>query len=238
MRLDKFLADVGVASRSELRKIIAAGRVTVNGVVCRSPKTAVCESDHVTINGETVVYQKYVYIMLNKPAGVLSATKDRQSTVLDLLDDRWKHFELFPVGRLDKDTVGLLLLTNHGELAHRLLSPTYKVPKVYEAHLDGCVVEEDIEAFAAGIAIGGGETARPATLVFDKEDPQKATVTISEGKFHQVKRMFHAVGKEVLFLKRISFGGLLLDQALKEGEYRELTKEEVHTLLERTGLGI
>lgn len=236
MRLDKFLADCGVASRSELKKIIASGRVCVNGSICRIAKTAVEETDTVLLDGQSVVYRKYVYIMMNKPAGVLSATRDRQKTVLELLDDAWAHFDLFPVGRLDKDTVGLLLLTNHGELAHRLLSPAYKVPKIYEATLDRPGEERDIEAFSKGIDIGGGEVARPATLSYDENDKTHAVVTIAEGKFHQVKRMFHAVGKEVVFLKRVSFGGLRLDEALSEGAYRELESEEIAMLFEKTSL--
>lgn len=236
MRLDKFLADCGVGSRSELKKIIASGRVCVGGTVCRSPKTSVEETDTVLLDGQSIAYRKYVYLMMNKPGGVLSATRDKQKTVLDLLGEEWKHFDLFPVGRLDKDTVGLLLLTNHGELAHRLLSPTYKVPKVYEAVLDKEGEEKDVEAFLQGIDIGGGEVARPAKLSYDATDKTKAVVTIAEGKFHQVKRMFHAVGKEVVFLKRISFGGLMLDEALEEGTYRELSEEEIHALFEKTNL--
>ena len=236
MRLDKFLADCGVASRSELKKIIASGRVCVNGSICRIAKTAVEETDTVLLDGQSIAYRKFVYIMMNKPGGVLSATRDRQKTVLDLLDACWAQFDLFPVGRLDKDTVGLLILTNHGELAHRLLSPTYKVPKVYEAVLDREGEEKDVEAFLHGIDIGGGEVARPAKLSYDATDKTKAVVTIAEGKFHQVKRMFHAVGKEVLFLKRVSFGGLMLDEALEEGAYRELSEEEIHVLFEKTNL--
>ena len=181
--------------------------------------------------GEAVSYETHEYYMLNKPAGVVSATTDRQDkTVVELISSK-KRRDLFPVGRLDKDTEGLLLITNDGELAHRLLSPKKHVDKVYYAKVQGIVDEVDQEIFAVVMSIGNGETALPSKLeILYSGEISEIRVTIQEGKFHQVKRMFHAVGKEVIYLKRLSMGTLLLDETLKSGEYRALTKEELKRL--------
>lgn len=232
IRLDRFLSEMGVAGRAEVKKQIRWGKVTVDQKVIRKPEYKLDEQTaEVTYKGTPVRYQKMIYYMLNKPAGVLSATSDKaEKTVLDLLDCARKK-ELFPVGRLDKDTEGLLLLTNDGELAHALLSPRKHVDKVYYAEVDGTVTQEDVKIFREGIDIGKDETARPSHLkILYAGERSQTELTIQEGKFHQVKRMFHAVGKEVLYLKRISMGTLLLDPRLAPGEYRELTEKEIAML--------
>lgn len=181
--------------------------------------------------GQMVAYAEYEYYMLNKPAGVVSATEDKNdSTVLDLIDEKQRK-DLFPVGRLDKDTEGLLLITNDGELAHQLLSPKKHVDKVYFARIDGKVTEEDVRKFAEGLEIGEEKPILPAHLeILKSEEISKIRLTIREGKFHQVKRMFHAVGKEVIYLKRLQMGSLVLDPRLALGEYRELTGQELEAL--------
>ena len=236
LRLDKYLADMKVGTRSEVKIFIRKSRITVNGVTVRDTGFKVTEQDIVAFDGKEVGYTKMEYIMLNKPAGVLTATKDsRQKTVLSLLP-KAKRRDLFPVGRLDKDTEGLLLITNDGILAHRLLSPKKHVDKTYFVRVAGCVNEEHKNMFAAGI-LCGDFTALPAELVIKKTgDISEVLLTIREGKFHQVKRMFEAVGMEVLYLKRIRMGTLSLDGNLKEGEYRELTEEEVKKLRCLTGI--
>lgn len=246
MRLDKYLAEMGEGTRQEVKAFIRKGRVTVNDVPVKKPEAKVEEGkDQVTLDGREIPYQKYLYYMLNKPAGVITATTDsRDRTVLDLLgEDRRK--DLFPVGRLDKDTEGLLLITNDGPLAHRLLSPRKHVDKCYYAKVRGEVTGEDVEQFAQGLFLAGlgeekEEKTMPARLEILKtvstggeEDPgfvSEILLTIQEGKFHQVKRMFQAVGKEVLYLKRLSMGSLKLDPELAPGQYRELTKEEMERL--------
>lgn len=236
LRLDKYLADMKVGTRSEVKIFIRKSRITVNGITVRNTGFKVTEQDIVAFDGREVGYTKMEYIMLNKPAGVLTATKDsRQKTVLSLLP-KAKRRDLFPVGRLDKDTEGLLLITNDGILAHRLLSPKKHVDKTYFVRVAGCVNEEHKNMFAAGI-LCGDFTALPAELVIKKTgDISEVLLTIREGKFHQVKRMFEAVGMEVLYLKRIRMGTLSLDGNLKEGEYRELTEEEVKKLRCLTGI--
>ena len=181
--------------------------------------------------GQMVAYAEYEYYMLNKPAGVVSATEDKKdSTVLDLIDEKQRK-DLFPVGRLDKDTEGLLLITNDGELAHQLLSPKKHVDKVYFARIDGKVTEEDRRRFAEGLEIGEEKLTLPAYLeILKSEEISEIRLTIREGKFHQVKRMFHAVGKEVIYLKRLQMGSLVLDPRLALGEYRELTGQELEAL--------
>ncbi|MBQ7915817.1 MAG: rRNA pseudouridine synthase [Firmicutes bacterium] len=228
MRLDKFLADMGVGSRSDLKKDIRGGKVVIDGKMIKDPGFAVPEGAQVLYKGQKVAYEEFVYYMLNKPAGAISASEDpKQKTVIDLLDER-KRKDLFPVGRLDKDTEGLLLITNDGELAHQLLSPKKHVDKVYYARIEGRVTEEDVEKFRAGLQIGEDFTAMPAQLeILASGDTSEIKVTIQEGKFHQVKRMFHAVGKEVVYLKRLSMGTLLLDESLAPGAYRRLTDEEL-----------
>ena len=232
IRLDKFLADMGFGTRSQVRQQIAGGNVTVNGLPARRPELKVdTDKDRVLFCGTEAAYAQYEYYMLNKPAGVVSATEDKKErTVLDLLQER-KRKDLFPVGRLDKDTEGLLLITNNGDLAHRLLAPGRHVDKVYYAEIDGEVTREDAELFRAGVDIGDKKKTMPAFLeILSSADRSEILLTIREGRFHQVKRMFHAVGKEVLFLRRIQMGPLKLDEKLRPGEYRRLTKEEVEKL--------
>jgi 16S rRNA pseudouridine516 synthase len=234
LRLDKYLADMGIGTRSELKLWIRKGRVRVNGEICNKPETKIdLQSDKIYFDEKRVNYIKNVYYMLHKPAGVVSATMDNVSqTVLDLIKDR-QGKELFPVGRLDKDTEGLLLITNDGELAHQLLSPKKHVDKVYYARVKGRVTENDADAFSTGVDIGEEKLTLPAKLVILKSgDLSEVELTIQEGKFHQVKRMFEAVGKEVIYLKRLSMGSLKLDPALEPGEYRELTEEEIRYLKE------
>lgn len=234
MRLDKYLADMGMGTRQEVKKQIRQGRVAVNGEVVRAPERKVGGSDQVLLDGQAVAYAEYEYYMLNKPAGVVSATEDASdTTVVELIPHR-KRKDLFPVGRLDKDTEGLLLITNDGSLAHRLLSPKKHVDKTYYAKIRGRVTEEDQGIFARGVDIGTAtqeEWTRPATLtVLKSGEVSEISLTIQEGKFHQVKRMFQAVGKEVIYLRRESMGSLRLDETLKPGEYRPLTEEELEEI--------
>jgi 16S rRNA pseudouridine516 synthase len=232
IRLDKFLADMSVGTRAEVKKFIRQGSVEVDGVIVRTPEIKIDEkAQTVTCKGNIVSYETFEYYMLNKPAGVVSATTDSKNrTVIDLIDSK-KRKDLFPVGRLDKDTEGLLLITNDGELAHKLLSPKKHVDKVYYAKVDGVVTLEDIKIFNQGVAIGENEVTMPAKLEIILSDVvSEICLTIQEGKFHQVKRMFEAVGKKVLYLKRLSMGPLQLDASLAPGEYRLLTKEELNKL--------
>ncbi|KGE16498.1 pseudouridine synthase [Paenibacillus wynnii] len=236
-RLDKVLSHIGIASRSEIRKQAKQGLITVNGAVVKDSSVHVDPyTDAIEVGGERVLYREYVYLMMNKPPGVLSATEDRKDrTVLDLLSTEYAQFEPFPVGRLDKDTVGLLLLTNDGKLAHELLSPRKHVPKTYEATVEGEVDSDDVAAFAAGVQLEDGYVTQPAQLnILSRERGTKVishiSLVITEGKFHQVKRMFQAVGKKVTFLKRVSMGELKLDETLPLGSYRELTAEELGLL--------
>lgn len=233
-RLDKILANLGYGTRKELKKIVRNGIVEVNGVVAKDSGMQVYpEKDKIVINGEEIYYREFIYLMMNKPDGVISATYDnRDETVIDLLEVEHQVFEPFPVGRLDKDTVGLLLLTNDGELNHRLIAPKWKVDKVYFAKIDKEVTESDIKAFEKGITLDDGYVCKEAKLEIQSasEEGSDVLVTIQEGKFHQVKRMFEAVGKKVIYLKRIEFGTLKLDEELEEGEYRELTEEEIAIL--------
>ncbi len=234
MRLDKYLAEMGVGTRQEVKKQIRQGKAAVNGTVVKAADTKIDEtSDEVTICGRNISYVSYEYYMLNKPAGVVSATEDRRdTTVIDLIKEK-KRKDLFPVGRLDKDTEGLLLITNDGDLAHRLLAPKKHVDKVYYAKIDGMVTEEDVNRFAEGIDIGAEEEemTRPAKLdIMKSAEESEIRLTIHEGKFHQVKRMFLAVGKEVTYLKRERMGTLCLDENLKPGEYRLLTEEEIENV--------
>ena len=234
MRLDKYLAEMGVGTRQEVKKQIRQGKAAVNGTVVKAADTKIDEpSDEVTISGRNISYVSYEYYMLNKPAGVVSATEDRRdTTVIDLIKEK-KRKDLFPVGRLDKDTEGLLLITNDGDLAHRLLAPKKHVDKVYYAKIDGMVTEEDVKRFAEGIDIGAEEEemTRPAKLdIMKSAEESEIRLTIHEGKFHQVKRMFLAVGKEVTYLKRERMGTLCLDENLKPGEYRLLTEEEIENV--------
>ena len=230
MRLDKYLAEMGSGTRKEIGKAVRAGRVTVNGQTVKNAAMQVTAEDEVSMDGVSVEYEEYVYYMLNKPAGVISATEDaRERTVLDLISERQRK-GLFPVGRLDRDTEGLLLITNDGGLAHRLLSPRHHVDKVYYARLDGPVGEAEKALFAQGLIVDETLTALPAELEI-LEPATEVRVTIREGKFHQVKRMFEAVGREVLYLKRLSMGPLALDESLPQGAYRRLTAEEESAIM-------
>lgn len=269
MRLDKLLADMGLGTRSDIKKNIRKGKAAVNGSIIKDPGMPVTESMDIRYFDRPVYHEEYSYYMLNKPAGYISATKDENSgqmTVIDLLDEEQKRTDLFPAGRLDKDTEGLLLITNDGQLAHRLLSPKRHVDKVYYACVFGEVTRTDIERFRNGITITEDFTCLPADLRIlnvkkydnnaDLTDltiktgsnstvkidisgfrPENAPLYVSEveivireGKFHQIKRMFHAVGKEVLYLKRLSMGPLVLDPSLRSGKYRRLTEKELADL--------
>ncbi|WP_291651874.1 pseudouridine synthase [Clostridium sp.] len=233
-RLDKVLSNLGYGTRKEIKQAVRKGLVEVNGEVAKDNGMQIDpEVDKIYVNGEEIFYRKYIYLMMNKPDGVISATHDnRDETVIDLLEIEHQVFEPFPVGRLDKDTVGLLLLTNDGELNHRLISPKWKVDKVYYAKIDKKVTEEDIKKFKSGITLDDGYTCKEAKLeILEASDSgSEVRITIQEGKFHQVKRMFEAVDKKVVYLKRVEFGTLQLDEDLEEGEYRELTEEEVRIL--------
>ncbi|CED94822.1 pseudouridine synthase [Romboutsia ilealis] len=236
MRVDKLLSNVGVASRAELKKYCKQGLISVNGKVINNPGIQVdSENDEVMFNGEKIVYREFIYIMLNKPDGYISATFDKHDPiVLDLIDSSYLVFEPFPVGRLDKDTEGLLVLTNDGQLSHRVLSPKKHVPKTYYAKIQGKVTEEDILAFEKGVILDDGYETMPSQLkILKSDDISEIELTIHEGKFHQVKRMFESVDKKVVYLKRISMGKLKLDESLELGEYRELTEEEVKLIEER-----
>ena len=231
MRLDKYLAEMGAGTRSEIKKAIRAGRVTLDGGKVKDPSIHVENDSVICLDGQRITYERYVYFLMNKPAGVISATEDsREQTILDLMDGQQRK-GLFPVGRLDKDTEGLLLITNDGELAHRLLSPKRHVDKVYYARLDGPVGESENKLFAEGLKVDEELTAMPAVLEI-LQQPEEVRVTIREGKFHQIKRMFAAVGREVIYLKRLSMGPLSLDESLPPGGYRRLTSEELSAIME------
>ncbi len=231
MRLDKFLCDMGEGTRSQVKQKIRKGCVTVDGQAARKPELSVTAENRICMDGRPVSYVKLEYYMLNKPAGVLSATRDPdQPTVLSLIRDK-RRKDLFPAGRLDKDTEGLLLITNDGVLAHSLLSPKKHVDKRYYAKVAGVVTEEHVRLFAGGLDLGDEKPALPAVLEIQKAGKvSHVFVTLREGRYHQVKRMFQAVGCEVLYLKRLSMGSLCLDESLKPGEYRSLTQEEVENL--------
>lgn len=230
MRLDKLLSHTGFGSRKEVKPLLKSGAVVVNGTIQKDSKTQVKpDKDEITVHGTPVVYQEFVYFMLHKPQNVVSATEDNVSeTVIDLLTQEDTLTNPFPVGRLDKDTEGLLIITNDGTLAHNLLSPKKHIDKTYYAKIDGEVLLEDVKAFAEGIALDDGYICKPARL--EIINPNEIKVTIQEGKFHQVKRMFAARGKTVSYLKRISMGQLQLDESLELGEYRPLTETELAIL--------
>lgn len=232
IRLDKYLADMGIGTRTEVKKYIRQGKVKVDGAVAKLPEEKIdVTTQSVAFMDEQVGYEKFEYYMLHKPVGVVSATEDaKDKTVLDLITDK-KRNDLFPVGRLDKDTEGLLLITNDGGLAHRLLTPKKHVDKIYYAKVKGVVTEEDVKRFSEGLFIGQGEMAKPAALeILVSDEISEIRLTIQEGKFHQVKRMFQAVGKEVVYLKRLSMGTLVLDENLPLGAYRPLTRKEIEDL--------
>lgn len=229
MRLDKFLCEMKIGTRSQVKTYIRQGLVNVNGMAVLNADTKIEElTDQVSFKGKILQYQKYVYYMLNKPEGVVSATRDDTApTVVSLLGSAYRE-DIFPVGRLDRDTTGLLLLTNDGELAHRLLSPKRHVDKVYHVVLEKELTEDNICALEQGVDIGEEAPALPARVTVTEENT--ILLTLHEGRFHQVKRMMQAVGNHAQALKRVAFGGLLLDENLKPGQFRELTEEEVGIL--------
>ena len=233
LRLDKFLKDQGLASRSEIKEWIKKGWVRINDRVEKDPGTHVdTERDQVYFNGKPLLYREFIYYMLNKPKGVITATEDeKQETVLDLLPEQLRRREVFPVGRLDKDTEGLLIITNDGVFAHDLLSPKKHVKKLYEAELDVFPGDRAIKAFKKGVVLGDGYQALPADLEYISISPRViARVEVVEGKFHQVKRMFKGVGATVTALTRLRMGSVWLDPRLNPGEFRELTTEEISAL--------
>ena len=235
LRLDKVLADMQAGTRSQVKELIRKKRITVNGDIVTKPEFKVdTDNDTIFLDEKCLSYTEYEYYMLNKPAGVISATEDKsQQTVIDLIKTR-KRKDLFPVGRLDKDTEGLLLITNDGALAHNLLSPGKHVDKTYYSIVKGRIGKNIVDTFAKGLIVDKELTAMPSKLEIisynSDKDCSEVNITIQEGKFHQIKRMFAAVGSEVLFLKRLSFGSLGLDNTLKPGEYRSLTETEVNLL--------
>lgn len=241
MRIDKLLCKLNIGSRSQVKELIKKGLVCADGTVIKKPETQVDENKAViTCAGKTYHYTPYVYYMMNKPAGVITATRDeKEQTVLDVLvrelrKDREEELsgipikDISPVGRLDKDTVGLLLLTNNGELSHKLLSPQKHVPKKYLVKADVPISAEMAESLEKGVLIGPQERTLPARI--EERMGNQCCITITEGKYHQVKRMFHSVGAKVIYLKRLSMGTLVLDEALAEGKIRELTQKEVDAL--------
>lgn len=236
MRLDKFLVENGLGSRSQVKELLKKGLVLVNGRAEKSPKTQINETaDEIVVSGQKLTYEKFVYYLLNKPKGYISATEDeRHKTVLDLLDKPARQKEVFPVGRLDIDTHGLLLLTNNGKLAHAMLSPKKHVDKIYRAQVAGLMNQSDVERFARGIELKDF-TCQPAQLKILEVDEGNETslveISLAEGKFHQVKRMVAACGKEVTDLQRITMGPLQLDPELALGEWRRLTEEELKSLV-------
>lgn len=232
MRIDKMLANCGVGSRRDVKELIKFGRVSIDGKkVNKSDIKVDTDKNKIYVDGKEVFYKKYIYLLMNKPSGVISATEDgREKTVIDILPEKYHKFNLFPVGRLDKDTVGLLILTNNGDFAHNTLSPKKHVFKRYFATVSGVIDKNDIKAFFDGIIFDNGEVCKSARLKVCKikSNCTDVFVEISEGKFHQIKKMFNVIGKKVLFLKRVKFGGLELDEKLMEGEVRELSEYEVN----------
>lgn len=229
MRLDKFLCEMNMGSRSQVKTLIRQGTVAVNDIAATNPDQRIDEfSDRIAFRGKILQYRRFVYYMMNKPEGIVSASRDNMDrTVVSLLGKDARE-DIFPVGRLDKDVTGLLLLTNDGDLAHRLLAPKKHVDKTYRAVLEHELLPEDIRRLESGLDIGEESLTLPARVTVLEE--QTILLTLHEGKFHQVKRMLQAVDNQVLQLQRIAFGGLTLDQNLKPGEYRELTGEELETL--------
>lgn len=245
MRLDRLLSNFGYGSRSEIRRLVKDGVIKIDGNIIKDASLHVDpENSKIEVKGELLNYRKFIYVMMNKPAGVISATCDNKlKTAIDLLPDEFSCFGLFPAGRLDIDTEGMLLLTNDGRLAHQLLSPKKHVPKRYYALIDGIVTDEEARLFREGVVLDDGYKTMPAELEIMKKSGRPISgqfnrgagfseieLALHEGKFHQVKRMFEAIGMKVIYLKRIQMGGLKLDEALKPGECRELTPEEIDML--------
>lgn len=232
-RIDKVLANLGYGSRKDIKKMCKSGEVTIDGEVIKDSSSKFDpENSLIKVNGEEVIYREYIYLMMNKPQDVISATHDNlHETVIDIIDDQFKAFDPFPIGRLDKDTEGFLLISNDGKLAHKLLSPKKHIGKTYYAEVEGRVTEEDIESFKEGVYIDDNYKTLPAKLkILESGEQSKIELTIMEGKFHQVKRMFQAVDKQVIYLKRLSMGVLELDKTLELGEYRELSETELEEL--------
>ena len=231
-RLDKFIASQGTRSRRDTVKLIRSGRVTVDGAVCRDPSHKIDTDAAVKVDGTPLAYQEFTYLMLNKPAGILCVSRDPKArTVVDLVPEEYKRKGLFPAGRLDKDTVGLVLLTDDGDFAHRLLAPRKHVEKMYHARLDGAITEAHIRAFAEGTTLADGTKCLPAAIrVVEDGDAPLVEVRIVEGKYHQIKRMFGTVDRGVVWLKRYTMGGLVLDERLNEGECRPVTAEELENI--------
>lgn len=224
-RLDKFLCDLNIGTRSQVKTFIQKGLVTVNGEIIKKPECKVSDTDSVCYQGQALSGEQYAYYMLHKPAGIISATEDKfQTTVLEYFKEE-PCKNLYPVGRLDKDTEGLLLITNDGELGHRLLSPRHHIPKTYYVELEHSVTESEIALLETGVDIGEKNVTLPAKI--EIIDEKTLYITITEGKFHQIKRMFEAVNNKVIYLKRISMGNLALDDSLPKGHYRRLTIEEI-----------
>jgi 16S rRNA pseudouridine516 synthase len=235
-RIDKILANMGYGSRKEVRKFIKDGKVKVKDIIVFDNELKINPyEDEIFINGEKVLYREYIYLMMNKPQGLVSSTDDpRTRTVVDLLGEEYLIYKPFPVGRLDKDTEGLLMISNDGKLAHELLSPKKGVDKKYYVQVDGYVEDKFIEAFKSGVILEDGYKTLPADLEIIKANIiSEVFLTIQEGKFHQVKRMFESIGMKVIFLKRVTMGSLVLDESLNLGEYRELTEDEINLLKNR-----
>ena len=231
IRLDKYLADSGLGTRSDVRSLVRSGSVLVNGTIEKDAGRRIDENaDEVICNGKSLTFAEFEYYMLNKPAGIITASRDKkEKTVVDLIKSK-KRRDLSPVGRLDRDTEGLLLITNDGKLAHELLAPGKHVDKVYVAHISGELPEDAVEQFKAGIDIGDEKPTKPAELRVLDTDSGIVEVVLTEGRYHEIKRMFEALGCHVEYLKRISMGSLVLDETLGLGEYRELTEEELKGL--------
>lgn len=231
MRLDKFLANSGIGTRKEVKKFLKKNLVKVNDVIVKKPEMHINpEEDIITFDDIPIEYEPVVYLMMNKPAGYVSATEDDEhETVIDIVPE-YMHLDLFPVGRLDKDTEGLLLLTNDGNFSHQLMSPKHRVPKRYYAEVDGHINEDAIKKFEKGIDLGDFTSSPSELEIIESGESSKAIVTIYEGKFHQVKRMFHSIDCEVTYLKRLKIASLELDEQLELGEYRHLMEEDFKLL--------
>ncbi|WP_139492629.1 pseudouridine synthase [Brevibacillus dissolubilis] len=236
-RLDKVLANMGKGTRKEVKALVKARLVTVDGKLATDPGMHVIpEQQEIIVDGEPLDFKRFIYIMMNKPQGVISATEDNMhETVVDLLPEEWFHYKVFPVGRLDIDTEGLLLLTNDGHLSHSLLSPKKKVDKEYFARIEGRVTQEHIDQFAKGVELEDFTTLPARLEILSQGETSEIRVTIMEGKFHQVKRMFAAFGLKVVYLQRLRMGSLHLDESLELGDYRELTEQELDALRNRAG---
>lgn len=234
LRIDKFISVAAAVSRTDAKLLLKNGAITVNGVTVKKADTKVSEDDTVYCQGKQLIYKKYVYLVLNKPKGVLSASTDKRvKTVIDLVPEEYKHYDLFPVGRLDKDTTGLLLITNDGDFAHKIISPKSGTDKRYFAVLDGLVTDEHIKLFSEGVTLADGTECLPAKL--ERAGESSAFITVQEGKYHQIKRMFGVVGLGVNELERLSIGGFALPNDLARGESRELNSEEFEKLQKNAG---